>query len=349
MLRDITAQPSIKDATQELVLHNCSFFEHALEGIFRSTPAGRFTAVNPALVRMLGYESAGEVLALTLPDDLYVDPTQRAHLRAAYEAAGVLEGVEVCWKKKRGEHIIVSLYARTIRDTHGTVIGYEGMVLDITERKRAEAAVLEERSRMAREVHDSLAQGFAGIVLQLEAAKRALTVNSHKAQVCLEEACALARAGLAEARRSVMALRPQVLEHNDLSTALAHLAAHAAARPQTHVAFHFHGTPHPLSAEVETNLLRITQEALTNACNHAQAQNIKIALSFALHQVELFVQDDGRGFDIHRVASGSGFGLTSMRERAEQIGGRLTVTSRPGEGTKVVMIVPDPDLSRSAL
>ncbi len=147
MLRDITAQLSIKDAMQELVLHNCSFFEHALGGIFRSTPAGRFTAVNPALVRMLGYESAEEVLALTLPDDLYVDPTQRAHLRAAYEAAGVLEGVEVCWKKKGGEHIVVSLYARTIRDTHGTVIGYEGMVLDVTERKRMEEALRQAEAR----------------------------------------------------------------------------------------------------------------------------------------------------------------------------------------------------------
>jgi PAS domain S-box-containing protein len=118
-----------------------------LEGIFRSTPAGRFTAVNPALVRMLGYASAEEVLALTLPDDLYVNSAQRAHLRAAYEAGGVLEGIEARWKKKGGERFIVSLYARTIRDTHGTVIGYEGMVLDITERKRMEEALRQSEAR----------------------------------------------------------------------------------------------------------------------------------------------------------------------------------------------------------
>lgn len=470
--RDITAYLSIKEAAQEPVLHNCSLFEHALEGIFRSTPAGRFTAVNPALVRILGYESAEEVLALTLPDDLYVDPTQRAHLRAAYEAAGVLEGVEVHWKKRGGEHIIVSLYARTIRDAHGTVIGYEGMVLDITERKRmeevlrqsearyqtisdlisdyayavriepdgrtvvewvteafsritgftvqeleegggivrvihpndmpsvlqrlcillsgqpgvsehriitkngeirwlrdyscpewnpiqnrivrivgagqditerkqTEAAVLEERNRIAREMHDTLAQSLAGIVLHMEAAQRVLTAAPEKARTRLEEACTLARESLAEAYRSVMALRPQTLEQHDLPTVLTHLAAQAAASPQTHLAFRLHGTPRTLPAEVETNLLRITQEALTNACNHAQAQDIAIDLTFGAHRIQLRVQDDGQGFNIHRVASRNGFGLTGMRERAEQIGGRFTVTSRPGKGTTVVVIVPN--------
>ncbi len=127
--------------------HYRSFFEHALEGIFRSTPEGRFVEVNPALVRMLGYESPEEVLALKLPDELYVDPTQRAHLRAHYEFRGVIEGVELLWKKKSGEHLVVSLYARTLRDTHGTVIGYEGMVLDITGRTRMEAALRQSEAR----------------------------------------------------------------------------------------------------------------------------------------------------------------------------------------------------------
>lgn len=126
-----------------------SFFEHALEGIFRSTPEGRFVEVNQALVRMLGYESAVEVLTLKLPDDLYVDPTQRGYLQANYEPTGVIEGVELQWKKKSGEPLVVSLYARTIRNARSRVVGYEGMVLDITEQKRAEATlkVSEEKYR----------------------------------------------------------------------------------------------------------------------------------------------------------------------------------------------------------
>lgn len=118
-----------------------SLFEHALEGIFRSAPDGRFTAVNPALVRMLGYASAKEVLALQLPSDLYVDPDERKQIRARYESDGVLDGVEVRWKKKGGESIVARLYARTLCDVHGAVIGYEGMALEMTEHRRAETAL----------------------------------------------------------------------------------------------------------------------------------------------------------------------------------------------------------------
>ncbi len=124
-----------------------SFFDNALEGLFRSTPEGRFTEVNSALVRMLGYESAEEVLVLKLPDELYVDPTQREYLQANYEAAGVIEGVELRWKKKSGEQLVVSLYARTICNARGRVVGYEGMVLDITERTRMEEALRQSETR----------------------------------------------------------------------------------------------------------------------------------------------------------------------------------------------------------
>src|SRR5262245_60403410 len=126
-----------------------SFFEQALEGLFRSTPEGSFIEVNPALVRMLGYRSAEEVLALKIPDDLYVDPAQREQLRANYEGIGVVQGAELLWKRKNGELIVVSLYARVLRDSRGRLLGYEGLVLDVTERKRSEEGLRwnEERYR----------------------------------------------------------------------------------------------------------------------------------------------------------------------------------------------------------
>jgi PAS domain S-box-containing protein len=96
---------------------------------------------------MLGYESAEEVLALKLPDDLYVDPAQRMHLRANYEPTGVIEGVEAWWKRKNGEQIVVSLYARTLHNTRGRIVGYEGMVVDVTKQKRMEEALRQSEAR----------------------------------------------------------------------------------------------------------------------------------------------------------------------------------------------------------
>jgi PAS domain S-box-containing protein len=140
-----------------------SFFEHALEGCFRSTPEGRFTAVNPALVRMLGYQSAEEVLALKLPNDLYVHPEERKKIRATYEPIGEVQGVELLWKKKSGDPIVISLYARVLRDSQGRLRGYEGMVLDTTERKKNEESL-----RWNEERYRSLAVATAQIVWAMD-------------------------------------------------------------------------------------------------------------------------------------------------------------------------------------
>jgi PAS domain S-box-containing protein len=132
--------PSGTDRYQRLITHT-------RVGIFHSTPQGRFTDVNPALVQLLGYAAAAEVLALKLPDDLYVEPAQRAWLRATYEAGGILDGIEVRWKKKDGAPITVALYARALRDARGRVTGYEGMVVDVTARTRAEEALRQSEER----------------------------------------------------------------------------------------------------------------------------------------------------------------------------------------------------------
>jgi PAS domain S-box-containing protein len=135
---------TLKRVLRETDEHYRSFFENAAEGFFRSTPSGQFTEVNPALVRMLGYEFAEEVLALAVPDELYVDPPRRAPLWVQYEATRTREGVDLWWKKKDGSPLIVSLQVRAVLDAQAHVIGYEGMVLDITARKRAEEARQEE-------------------------------------------------------------------------------------------------------------------------------------------------------------------------------------------------------------
>ena len=203
-----------------------------------------------------------------------------------------------------------------------------------------QSAVLEERNRMAQEIHDTLAQGFTGIVVHLEVAEDALTGESEEARTHLQRAQNLARQSLAEARRSVWALRPHALEGADLAGALKNLADQVTAGTPIQVKFSIRGTARPLPAKVEANLLRIGQEALTNVLKHARAKEVRIELSFEGEAVCLGVSDDGVGFDPSLRAANAGFGLVGMWERAQGMGGELTLTSQPGHGTQVFVAVP---------
>jgi PAS domain S-box-containing protein len=194
-------------------------------------------------------------------------------------------------------------------------------------------AMLDERNRMAQVIHDSLAQSFMGILLQLGAAERLLTQDLNKGRTHLQSALDLARDGMAEARRSAHALRPSALETGDLAAALERMTEQLSADQK--IRFQLHGTPRPLPPHIADPLFRIGQEALTNALRHAQASLIGIELTFAPEAVRLCVSDDGQGMGLDSPAREAGLGLTGMQERAAAIGAVLDVTSRPGQGTKV--------------
>jgi len=203
-----------------------------------------------------------------------------------------------------------------------------------------QSAVLEERNRMARDIHDTLAQGFTGIIVQLEAAEDIFRENADGASAHILRAKSLARESLAEARRSVWALRPRVLEASDLAGALRHLANELIKGTRMQVKFSAWGAARRLPPETENNLLRIGQEALTNVLKHAQASMVGVELAFEEESVQLSILDDGQGFDPEVKTTGRGFGLVSMRERARAIGGELTLLSRAGGGTQVLVAVP---------
>jgi len=200
-------------------------------------------------------------------------------------------------------------------------------------------AVLEERNRMAIEIHDSLAQGFAGVVLQLEAAEQALDDNTDQVQFHLNKARELARESLSDARRSVWALRPQALEQLTLVEALSRQIATFTEDSGIKVDFSISGNNRTISADIENALLRICQESLTNAKKHAKASLVEIVLSFEDNVVGLRVRDNGVGFDTD-VPTQSGFGLISMRERAKLIGGLLKISSNRGTGTQIEVTIP---------
>ncbi len=203
-------------------------------------------------------------------------------------------------------------------------------------------AVLAERTRIAREIHDNLAQEMSGISVQLEVVARTMPSGAEAARTHLDRARLQVRHGIAEARRYVWDLRSPARENNDLPTALSETARRLTNETSVQAQVEVNGTFRPLAQLVEDNLLRIGQEAMNNAVKHAQAQRIFVNLVFDARRVQLSVRDDGCGFDNQVAVNGrSGhFGLIGMRERAEQIGGTLLIHSANGSGTEIVVDVP---------
>jgi signal transduction histidine kinase len=201
-----------------------------------------------------------------------------------------------------------------------------------------EAGVLDERQRMAREIHDTLAQGLAGIITQLQAAEQAGRDQAEWRRH-VGAATTLARESLAEARRSVHALRPEPLETARLGDALADVARRWSALHGVEVQVATTGTVRPLQPDAELALLRTAQEALANVARHARASRVGLTLSYMDHEVVLDVRDDGRGFASAPGGDG-GFGLVAMRQRIEGLSGTLEVESEPGAGTAISACVP---------
>ncbi len=202
----------------------------------------------------------------------------------------------------------------------------------LAQRGSEQTAMLKERNRLAREIHDGIAQSFLAIQMQLD-----LLGPQDAAPPPVQRALALARHGLNEARRAVAALRPQGLQNSDLPEAIQRLLAQVD--PDGGVTGSFVGpqTWQPLPAEVEDHLFRIVQEAVNNALRHAQARHVKVELSQAAGEATVLVVDDGVGFDVERALSRQGFGLESMQQRAQLIGARIDWLARPGQGTQVLL------------
>ncbi|MEU5717979.1 sensor histidine kinase [Streptomyces sp. NPDC020403] len=240
-----------------------------------------------------------------------------------------------------------------------TVLGYDALFRESERRRelidelvstRAEladaertAGTLAERERLAREIHDTLAQGLSSIQLLLRAAERSLPGDA-PATAHVRRAREAAQDNLAEARRFVRALTPPDLEHGSLAAALSRLSSRTSA-PELAVRFAVSGSPVELPTPYEVALLRTAQSALANAVRHSGARQAEITLSFMETSVSLDVVDDGRGFDpaAGPVATDSGgFGLPAMRARARSLGGTLSVESGPGQGTAVAVTLPLP-------
>jgi signal transduction histidine kinase len=220
----------------------------------------------------------------------------------------------------------------------GRVVGFYVLITDLT--KPREAATLAERNRLARDVHDTVAQDLAGIVLRLDIAEEACSRKSGEALNHIARARELARSTLGEIRRSLLALSPSQIETRDLADSIRGLVDRLRSETSIRLEFSVSGTPRRVDPAIEENLFRIAQQAIANALQHSAASAIRVVLDFRGRALRLRVSDDGRGFVVS--SSRGGFGLRSMRERARKLGGKLLVASRPGKATLVEADIPLP-------
>jgi signal transduction histidine kinase len=224
----------------------------------------------------------------------------------------------------------------------GLLLGYLVYRWRVLQVEAQWGAVLAERGRLAREIHDTLAQGFVGISVQLELVARLLAGSREAALEQLDQARALVRASLAEARTSIWDLRSETAGAEDLPARLRQSCNRIASGSPSKVYLQVKGTYRPVTPKTEEELLRIGQEAVANAVRHAGATRIDVQLIYAAARVSLQVADDGRGFlpSPDRAGPEGHYGIKGMHERAEEIDAALVLESTPGGGTRVSVEAP---------
>jgi len=278
-----------------------------------------------------------------------VVPDDQSKLDRAFAHALENGILDVQFRVKWDDGSIHWVYDRghVVYDEAGKPLTLAGVSLDITERKEAEerrlrferdATLRNERDRMGRELHDTLAQAFTAIKLQLDAAEQDLSDSPNLVLQKVVRAREIAMASLQEARLAIQALRSEHLSNAGLDTALERMVGLATTPLETTVRWQRKGRRYTIDPATENELYRIAQEALTNALRHAAAANITIELVYAARELRLRIADDGKGFDAANITVG--FGLSGMRERAHRIGAELKITSARDSGTEISVVMP---------
>ena len=322
-------------------------FENAVEGIFQSTVEGRLVTANPALARMFGYDSPEDLLenVSDVAGQLYLAPERREEFNRLIVRDGYVSGFEVQIRRKDGGTMWASTSARAIRDAQGELVGYEGTVEDITERKRAERALHEireaERRRISRELHDGVLQDLTYAMQSLRVTRRMPTEARSDEETDRQiEALKRAVEGL---RDAIYELRLESDQEQPLARTLgAIVELNRQMDPGRALELVVEeGFPASVSGPASLEVARIVQEALANVRRHSGASRATVTLGTVGHEAWVGVEDDGRGFEPGQHA---GMGLVGMRERASALGGKLEIEGQRDAGTRVLLRVPLPVL-----
>lgn len=336
-------QETLRDTNQTLQ----ALIQSSPLPIFALDRDGKIRIWNAAAEQLFGW-SERELLGQSPPFFLEDGRDDTQH-RLEFDFPGDRrDSRESRFHKKDGSPIDVGIWTAPVRDAAGGVSGMMGVVSDLTERKRAEKtmrdlAVLEERNRIAREIHDTLAQGFTGVIVQLEATEQAMEASPAEVSGHLERAKSLARESLNEARRSVRALVPGALQQRSLKAVLKDELLRFEASGPEKASLRLSGQRRDLPSNIQAALLRICQESLANIRRHAHAAEVNVELGVDHQTAWLLVEDDGVGFDPDAANASDGvggFGLIAMEQRARLLHGTLTVTGRENHGTRVEARIP---------
>ena len=362
---DITDRKRTEDALRKSEERYRSIFENAVEGIFQTTLDGKYVAVNPALARMYGYDSPEDMIAtiMNIASQLYVDPGRRDEFIRLMQEQEELTGFEALVYRKDGSFIWISESVRAVRDPAGMLVGFEGTVEHITERKLAEQQLRdtvdqvrtlsgklttvqeEERTRIARELHDELGVGLTCLKIDLsrlhtmvseEAGARGLKKVRSRIPSMIDQIDMT----IASVQRLVTELRPAILDDLGLVAAVEWQCQDFQKRtgiPCTCVAS---ADDIAMEPERATAFFRICQEALTNTARHAQATAVAVTFESRSGFLKLAVTDNGVGIPDAKLSDRRSLGLLGMKERVTLLGGELSIQGHPGKGTTVTACLP---------
>ncbi|CAN5693353.1 hypothetical protein BH24ACT20_BH24ACT20_07080 [soil metagenome] len=342
--RDVTERKQAEEEIRRAEEKYRGIFENAVEGIYQVTVEGRMLTANPAMARILGYESpedlTGSVTDVT--EQLYVDPGDREEFQRLMMLGGAVNGFETEMYRKDGRIVAVSFAARVLRDpSTGEHVGYEGIMEDISERRRNEEALREmregERRRIARDLHDVVLQDLT-YSLQSMQASRFLERNEKEDAGRRDQEIEALRKAVGGLREAIYDLRLDSFQEQSLLRSVKSLVElNRRMSSEWEVNLLAEEDLPDLPGVVKVEVFRVLQEALVNVRRHSGARRVEVILGAEGEYVRVEVRDDGCGFD---PEESSGMGITGMIERAKAIDGEFEVRSEPGKGTEIRLRVP---------
>ncbi|MFB0515404.1 MAG: PAS domain S-box protein [Candidatus Neomarinimicrobiota bacterium] len=357
----LTAMIVRKRVEEELRASELKFrllFHQVPMGVFQSTPSGRLLTVNPALMKMLGYDTEEEMSDLDIARDLYANPEDRKFVTRELEKTGELRNIELLLKRRDGTDITALENAYTVRDAQGKVKYYEGTLTDITELKRAEDQLREsreqlrslsahlqsvredERTQIAREIHDELGQELTALKMDLSWLKSKLRKDQQPLEEKANAMGELSNSMIQTVKRITSELRPAILDDLGVAAAIDWELGEFHKRTGIKCDLKLEPEDIVLDPDRSTAVYRIFQETLTNVSRHAQASTVTVTLRLRRKKLNLEIGDDGVGISEEQITNSRSLGLIGMHERAVQFGGEVRIEGREGQGTTVSVTIP---------